>query len=86
MGNPNGAEALRRAGRGNTAAVEALKALANEHATNLGPIIAHLQAEGLTSLRELAGALNDRRMLTPRGGKWHPTSVRNLLARIGHEG
>jgi DNA invertase Pin-like site-specific DNA recombinase len=86
LGNPNGAEALRRAGRGNAAAVQALKAGANGHAANLAPIIAHLKAEGFTSLRELAGALNDRRMLAPRGGRWHPTSVRNLLARIGSEG
>lgn len=86
LGNPNGAEALRRAGRGNAAAVEALKAGADDHAANLAPIIAHLRAEGLTSLRDLAGALNARRMLTPRGGGWHPTSVRNLLARIESEG
>jgi DNA invertase Pin-like site-specific DNA recombinase len=86
LGNPNGAAALQRAGRGNGAAVEALKAGANDHAANLAPIIAHLQAEGLTSLRELAGALNERRMLTPRGGNWHPTSVKNLLGRIGAEG
>lgn len=86
LGNPNGAAALQRAGRGNGAAVAALKAGANDHATNLAPIIAHLKAEGLRSLRDLAGALNERRMLTPRGGKWHPTSVKNLLARIGHEG
>lgn len=82
LGNPNGAAALKRAGRGNAAAVEALKVGANDHAANLAPIIAHLKAEGLTSLRDLAGALNERRMLTPRGGKWHPTSVKNLLVRI----
>ena len=86
LGNPNGAAALRRAGRGNVAAVAALKAGANEHAADLAPIITHLQTEGLTSLRDLAGALNQRRMLTPRGGKWHPTSVKNLLARIGMVG
>lgn len=26
--------------------------------------------------------LNDEEMLTPRGGKWYPTSVKNLLARL----
>lgn len=86
LGNPNGAAALKRAGRGNAAAVKALKVNANGHAANLAPIIAHLKAEGHTSLRDLAGALNERRMLTPRGGKWHPTSVRNLLVRIESEG
>lgn len=86
LGNPKGAAALRRAGRGNVAAVAALKAGANDHAANLATTIAHLKAQGLTSLRDLAGALNDADILTPRGGKWHPTSVKNLLARIGDEG
>jgi DNA invertase Pin-like site-specific DNA recombinase len=86
LGNPNGAAALKRAGRGNGAAVAALKAAANDHATNLATTIAHLKAQGLTSLRQLAEALNARDILTPRGGKWHPTSVKNLLARIGAVG
>lgn len=82
LGNPNGAAALRRAGKGTTAAVGALKAGADAHARQLAPVIRQLQAEGLTSLPALAGALNERQMRTPRGGKWHPSSVRNLLARL----
>ncbi|WP_324751390.1 recombinase family protein [Sphingomonas sp. LY54] len=31
----------------------------------------------------MAHELNSRGIITPRGGKWHPSSVRNLLARIG---
>ena len=82
LGNPNGAAAIRRAGKGTGAAVEALKAGADAHAQQLAPVIRHLQAEGLKSLPALAGALNERGMVTPRGGKWHPSSVRNLLARL----
>lgn len=82
LGNPNGAAALRRAGKGNGAAVGALKVAADRHAADLGPVVAHLRAEGHTSLPALAKALNDRQMRTPRGGKWHPSSVRNLLARL----
>lgn len=82
LGNPNGAAAIRRAGKGTGAAVEALKAGADAHARQLAPVITHLQAEGLTSLPALAKALNERGMVTPRGGKWHPSSVRNLLARL----
>ena len=82
LGNPNGAAAIRRAGKGTGAAVEALKAGADAHAQQLAPVIRHLQAEGLTSLPALAGALNERGMVTPRGGRWHPSSVRNLLARL----
>nr|WP_272873158.1 recombinase-like helix-turn-helix domain-containing protein [Sphingomonas arenae] len=39
--------------------------------------------EGCTSLPAIAKALNDRHISTPRGGRWHPSSVRNLLARLG---
>src|SRR6476619_2111201 len=45
LGNPNGAAALRRAGKGNDAAVAALKDAADRHATDLAPVIAHLKAE-----------------------------------------
>ena len=41
-----------------------------------------LRAEGRTTLRPLAEALNDRGMLTRRGGQWHVSSVRNLLRRV----
>ena len=86
LGNPNGAAALRRAGKGNGAAVTTVKASADSHAANLAPVIAALRAEGLTTLATLAGALNARHMQTPRGGQWHPSSVRNLLARLDAAG
>lgn len=82
LGNPNGAAALRRAGKGNGAALRAVTETANRHAADLAPVIQHLRAEGRRSLRELAAGLNERRMQTPRGGAWHPTSVRNLLERL----
>jgi hypothetical protein len=43
---------------------------------------AELRASGATSLRAIASALNDRGMLTARGGKWFTASVRDVLARI----
>jgi len=82
LGNPNGAAALRRAGKGNASAVSALKGAADRHATDLAPVVAQLRTEGHTSLPALAKALNERQMRTPRGGQWHPSSVKNLLARI----
>lgn len=82
LGNPNGAAALRRAGKGNEAAVGALKDAADRHAADLAPIVAHLRAEGHMTLPALAKALNERQMRTPRGGQWHASSVRNLLARL----
>jgi hypothetical protein len=74
--------ALLRAGKGNGAAVRALKAGANAHANDLAPIVARLNAEGRTSLPRLALALNEGGFATARGGRWFPSSVRNLLARI----
>lgn len=83
LGNPNGAEAFRRASNGNVAAVGALKADADRFAVSIAGDVAELQAEGANSLPALATGLNARRIQTPRGGRWHPSSVRNLLARLG---
>ncbi len=82
LGNPNGAAALRRAGRGNEAGIAAIKSKADRHAMDLKPVIEFLQAEGLTSLGDIAKALNDRGFLTRRGGQWHKTTVKNLMERI----
>ena len=38
LGNPNGASALRRANKGNTASLTTIKANANNHASGLGPV------------------------------------------------
>jgi DNA invertase Pin-like site-specific DNA recombinase len=81
LGNPNGAQALRRAAKGNVAAVSAIKEKADLHAANLKPVIDTLKAEGVLSLGAIADALNKRGMLTPRGGIWHKTSVSNLMSR-----
>ena len=82
LGNPNGAAALRRAAQGNTAAVATIRNQADNHAANLRPVLEALRGEGITSLGAIAGALNERGMLTPRGGKWHKTSVSNLKTRL----
>jgi DNA invertase Pin-like site-specific DNA recombinase len=82
LGNPNGADPLRRAAKGNTAAVGALKDAADRHAANLRPIVDDLRGRGVSSLPAIAAALNEMRMETPRGGRWHPSSVKNLLARL----
>jgi DNA invertase Pin-like site-specific DNA recombinase len=81
LGNPNGAAAIRRAGKGNAASIVAIKTAADEHAANLAPIIADIRRAGITSFKAIARELNDRGILTARGGRWHPTTVKNLLAR-----
>ena len=82
LGNPNGAAPLRRAAKGNGAAVSALKDAADRHAANLRPVVDNLRQRGVMSLPSLAAALNELHMETPRGGRWHPSSVKNLLARL----
>jgi DNA invertase Pin-like site-specific DNA recombinase len=83
LGNPNGANALRRAGKGNAAAVDAIVSGAQARADDMRAIVADMKGRGIASLGKLASALNDGGFVTPRGGKWHASSVRNLLARLG---
>lgn len=81
LGNPNGVAAFK--GRiGSHAGAEALRRMADEHAELMRPVVERLQHEGHTSLGALSRKLNDEGMVTPRGGKWHASSVRNLLARL----
>jgi phage protein D len=41
-----------------------------------------MRAQGHTSLRALATELDAAGMQTRRGGRWHVSTVRSLLARI----
>jgi DNA invertase Pin-like site-specific DNA recombinase len=81
LGNPNGAAALKRAGKGNEAGVQAIKEKADAHAADLKSTIDYLASQGITSLGGIANALNADGFKTPRGKTWHKTSVANLLAR-----
>jgi hypothetical protein len=80
--NPNGAATLRRAGKGSAALRDAVARNAEAHATDLAPVLAEIRAAGSTSLRAIAAELSRRGMLTRRGGRWHISTVRNLLARV----
>ena len=82
LGNPNGAAALRRAAKGNGAALGAVRENAERFATDLAATVADIRAAGLTSLLAIAAELNARHIRTRRGGRWHASSVRNLLARL----
>ncbi|WP_172822710.1 recombinase family protein, partial [Paramagnetospirillum marisnigri] len=83
LGSPKGAEHLR--GRGNAEAVATIKEKADRRASDLQGILGELMASGL-SLRGIADELNSRGILTPRGGKWHPTSVKRSLERVQEGG
>ena len=70
------------AGAGQRAATQAASEAAHKRAADLADYVAQLRADGATSLRAIADALNTNEIETPRGGTWGPSSVRNLLARI----
>ena len=75
LGNPNIEYARERA-------IAVIKGEADRACSNLLPIIAEIRESGATTLRAIADALNARGVPTPRGGRWHATSVRNALARV----
>jgi len=58
------------------------RAEADAFAAKVLPIVRAIQAGGATTLRAIAAALNERGVKTARGGDWHDSTVRNLLARV----
>jgi DNA invertase Pin-like site-specific DNA recombinase len=62
-------------------AVVIIKALADQHAANVLPVIREIRRAGATSLHQIADALNARGITTSRGGQWYASSVRNVLQR-----
>jgi DNA invertase Pin-like site-specific DNA recombinase len=82
LGNPNGAASLRRFGNASPLGTDAIKRKADEHAQRLRPIIEQIRKDGHVSLPSIAAALNEGGILTPRGAKWHASSVSNLLVRL----
>ncbi len=61
-------------------AVNHRKAL--ETVESVRPVLAEIEEEGIKTVRGIAEALNKRNVPTPSGGRWHPTSVHRLLARM----
>jgi DNA invertase Pin-like site-specific DNA recombinase len=81
LGGPNGADHLK--GRGyDLLAREAQATKANDRAKDLIEVLADLEKDGFVSANAQARELNNRGIVTPRGGKWHATSVLNVKARI----
>ena len=82
LGNPNGAAALRRAGKGGAALREAVARNADDYARDLAPVVEDIRAAGHVSLRAMAAELNRRGMQTRRGGEWRGANVLNLMLRV----
>ena len=57
------------------------KAAAHSRAMKILPVIRDIQASGVTSIFGIANELNNRGILIARGGRWHDSTVRSMLAR-----
>jgi DNA invertase Pin-like site-specific DNA recombinase len=75
LGNPSNIREAGKIGR------VTLVAAADAHARSLLPLLRTVRAEGAITLAAITTALNDWRVPTPRGARWHVSSVANLLAR-----
>jgi hypothetical protein len=82
LGNPNGAAALRRAARGNLAALAAVSAEAAKRAEVLRETIVDVVASGSVTHAAVAAELNRREIEAPRGGCWYATGVARLRRRL----
>ncbi len=61
---------------------QVLRDKADRFAANILPIIQSLQAQGITSHKAIANALNTRGIKTANRRQWYPTTVKNLLQRV----
>jgi DNA invertase Pin-like site-specific DNA recombinase len=75
LGNPRNLDHAAALGR------QAQVTEADRFVANILPIIHAIQAAGVSSLGGLAEVLNARGIRTARGGSWHVSTVRNVLAR-----
>jgi DNA invertase Pin-like site-specific DNA recombinase len=75
LGNPTNIAEAGNVGRATMAAV------ADQHARSLLQVLGTIRNEGSITLAAITAALNERRVPTPRGARWHVSSVSNLLAR-----
>jgi len=80
LGSPRARETIRAARE------KRIKAADRKALEFYWPLIASIQAAGLTTLREVAGALNARGIPSPAGRQWHPTTVKRVLERVNVAG
>jgi len=59
----------------------AKKKYADKMAQDIMPIVTELKSVGLTTLAGIADGLNKRGIPTARGGKWHASTVNNIIGR-----
>ena len=77
LGNPSNAADAAALGRQRSIAE------AERFAAGVLPVISAIRRTGVTSLRGIAAALNERGVRTARGGRWQVSNLRNVLVRLG---
>jgi DNA invertase Pin-like site-specific DNA recombinase len=80
LGNPRNLDEAGALGR------QTLGTEADRLAANVLPIVLEIRAAGARGLGAIATALNRRGVRTARGGRWHVSTVRNLLLRTASSG
>lgn len=68
--------------QGRAVSLAVRKGKAMRRAIDLAPIVAEIRAAGACSLREIAAALNARRIPTARSGAWSAVQVERLLEHV----
>jgi DNA invertase Pin-like site-specific DNA recombinase len=77
LGNPRNLDLAGSSGRATQVRA------ADEFALGLAPVIQAVRTAGALSIASIATALNGRGVRSYRGGKWHASSVANVLSRAG---
>jgi DNA invertase Pin-like site-specific DNA recombinase len=67
--------------QGRKLALKVRKERAANRASDLMPVIEAIKAEGATSLRQIASVLNERGIITARGGEWSAVQVQRVIDR-----
>jgi len=65
--------------KGVKASAKVRREKAQNRAADLLPVIEDIRADGASSLREIAAALNERGIAAPQGGEWQATQVQRIL-------
>jgi DNA invertase Pin-like site-specific DNA recombinase len=77
LGNPRNLAQAGEAGRDRQVAA------ADAFVAELVPVLDGIRSSGALTLEAMTQALNQRGIRTPRGAKWHASSVMNILERAG---
>jgi len=65
--------------KGRAASLAIRRERASKRAADLAPVIADIRSAGASSLRQIASALNNRGITSPRGGTWSAVQVQRIL-------